>query len=202
MSKHNEIIKSEAAAETENRTASADSVRRKILKAGAVGLPVTVTLHSGTAWAVSTCVTNMTRPNETQIDAALSDSNNQTIIANATGIKVKDIKKIAKEYSAVNPGAYFGDFGGTTSGEVLWLRVNNAGGGSCWTSFCDNAVDTGAFTVTGHKSDKVCNDTGWSGGDSDSDSDKGDSDKGDSDKGDSDKGDSDKKDSDKKDSDK
>ena len=171
---------------------SADSIRRKILKAGAIGLPVTVTLQSGLAWAVSTCVTNMTRPNETQIDAALSDPSNQTIIANATGIKVKDIKKIAKEYSAVNPGAAFGEFGGTTSGEVLWLRVTNAGSGSCWTSFCDNAIDTGAFTITGKKSDKVCSDTGWSGSDSDDgDSDDGDSDDGDSDNTDSDNGDSD-----------
>ena len=62
---------------------------------------------------------------------------------------------------------------------MLWLLVN--GGQSCWVSYCDNAVGTGAVWIVPPEDAAVCED-GNSGQDSGQDSDKKDSDKKDSDK--------------------
>ena len=133
----------------------ADSIRRKLIKAGAIGMPVTITLQSGTAWAVSTCATRLVRPTDDEVDAALSDPANQSTISSSTGLNTTAINKIIQENSAIDPGQPFPETGVVSSGEVLWLRVNSAAGGSCWTSFCSFGVNNG-ITVSGHKSNQVC----------------------------------------------
>lgn len=143
------------------QAAAADSIRRKLIKAGAIGIPVTITLQSGTAWAASTCATRLLRPTDAEVDAALSDPANQATISSSTGLSSNSIDKIIQENSAIDPGQAFPETGIVSSGEVLWLRVNSAAGGSCWTSFCDFGVGNG-ITVAGHKSGQVC-DSGGSG---------------------------------------
>jgi hypothetical protein len=136
--------------------ASADDIRRKILKMGAVGLPLVVSLKSGTAWAVSTCATQISRPTDEQIDAALSDPTNIATITNTTTINTVNIAKIVEDYNEVDAGQPFPDSGVVDSGEVLWLLLNTGSGGSCWASFCNNAIETGDIIVVGKSSNQVC----------------------------------------------
>lgn len=145
-------------AETSRPAATADAVRRKLLKTGAMGVPVAVSLQSGTAWAISTCALRATRPTETAVDTALGDPQNRATITGVTGITDAQITTIVSEASALAPGAPFPEVGGTVhSGEVLWLMVNNTTGGSCWTSYCEGSILTGDVNVTGTASNSVCN---------------------------------------------
>ena len=176
-------IRQEPALPTVDTVQSADDVRRKLIKAGAIGMPLAISLHSGTAWAISSCADNYVLPSsESALDNSLTDSNNLSYIEDVTGIKKSVVKGKKSQDGIVDnpannsfPGGPFPTSGTVDSGEVLWLLVN--GGASCWVSYCDNVVNgSPGMVITGLAAGDVCS----------------------SDGGDSDKGDSGKKDSDKK----
>jgi hypothetical protein len=141
---------------TTESIAPSGEVRRKLLQAGAIGMPVAISLQSGTARAISTCTTNITRPTESQVNAALSDSSNISAITAATGLNSGQINAIKNQTNALDPGAPFPESSSVHSSEVLWLMVNTTSGGSCWTSYCANSIDSGDVTVVGAFSSAVC----------------------------------------------
>jgi len=127
---------------------------------GAVSIPLVVSLQSGTAWAISTCATRISRPSDEQVDAALTDPTNIASITNTTGIGTNGIAKIVEAYNEMDGGQPFPESGVVDSGEVLWLMMDTSSGGSCWASFCDNALANGDIVVVGHKANQVCGGTG------------------------------------------
>ena len=112
-----------------------DEVRRKLLKAGAIGIPVAVSLQSGTAWAISNCASRLDsgRPTAGEVSSALDTIQNRALIMEVTGISDADITTIISETLTV--GGAFPEVGSVQPGEVLWLLVNSTSGGSCWTYF-------------------------------------------------------------------
>jgi hypothetical protein len=167
---------------------SADQVRRKLIKAGAIGAPLAISLQSGPAWAVASyCAGHAENdiPSDAIVNSTLEDSDALKLIKTHTGIKKSIVLGKSKLPGIIDETSVPGPFpapdsGGTVnSEEVLWLLVN--GGVSCWVSYCDTAiVPNGTVSITGYKSDEVCVDVdGPHGGGGDSG--KGDSGKGDTD---------------------
>ena len=137
-----------------------DTIRRKLIKAGAIGVPLGITMQSSTAWAVSYCATSINRPTEAVIDAALDAD--RALILSSTNLNDGSIDDIIAEFSALDPGNPFPEVGSISSGEALWLLVGPPGG-SCFASFCDKAIggtgDAGAagdILVIGTRSNQVC----------------------------------------------
>lgn len=125
-----------------------DALRRRLLKAGGA-IPVMISLQSGAAWAVSTCASQLARPEKTTVTATLSDSDNKAMIDSVTGIGSGQLTGVLNSYIGYNPFGTYGD-DEIHSAEVLHLLVTN---GSCWASYCD----TNSSNIVGAQSGQVCN---------------------------------------------
>ena len=172
--------------ENENRDAralqdsreSADRLRRRIIKAGAVAVPTIISLQSGTAWALSSCASRG-RLLPTQEDLGdgtgnasaqppppafegFGDDNgvwgpvpapntqqraNRDFVISATSGQITDGDI---QTFVTTPGSTTGDgvsnypeSGSVQDGDVIFLAAANP---SCWTSFCNGPVGTGAVS--------------------------------------------------------
>ncbi len=141
-------------------TEATNALRRKLLKGGGAALPVMISLQSGTAWAISSCASEISRPSNGNMTSTFGPSNNpndnnRDLVESITGISRSDIDDaIDDDFSAAG-----GDYPESApddiqQAEVMHLFVTN---GSCWVSFCDGPVDIGGVTFSDSITPDACN---------------------------------------------
>lgn len=107
------------------------ATRRKLLKAGIAGAPVIITLRSGTAWAVSSCID--------RLDAPYSKEHaNQVIDAGSTNI-AQYLGAPSEEQLNYVKSMDLGAWPPEGEKELYYLAAYAP---SCYQSFCDSAGPT------------------------------------------------------------
>ena len=123
-------------------------------------MPFIVSLQSGTAWALSSCASNISRPSNGNMTSTFgppgspnsSQQENRDFVESVTGISDADI---ATALSNFTPGS--GNYpkeGGVQAAEIMHLLVTN---GSCWVSYCGGPVSgTNDVTITDDTTPSSC----------------------------------------------
>lgn len=116
----------------EERSAAHAATRRKLLKAGIAGAPVLITLRSGTAWAVSSCIDRIEAPISKEQANGVIDAGTANI-QQYMGAPTQQQIDLVKSYE-LGPWPLNG-----TEKELYYLTAYSP---SCYTSFCDSASPT------------------------------------------------------------
>ena len=134
-----------------DNTEATSALRRKLLKGGGAALPVMISLQSGTAWAISSCASEISRPSSGDMTSIFGPSGNpndarRDLVETITGISRSDIDD-AIDNDFTPAGGNYPEAGpdDIQQAEVMHLFVTN---GSCWVSFCDGPVDNGGVTFS------------------------------------------------------
>lgn len=150
---------------------AADVLRRRLIKTGAVAVPVIISLQSGTAWALSSCASARgsndkplnPRPSTSTLNSEFGDfsrnptstqQRNRQTVTSLTGIPERrtgqgrrnDIQSIVNDFSGSGAGGPYPEGPGESveTGDMIHLIVTN---GSCWVSYCNGPIK-GARAVT------------------------------------------------------
>ncbi|MGE0668782.1 MAG: hypothetical protein AB7O49_19675 [Sphingomonadales bacterium] len=160
---------------------AADALRRRLLKTGAVAVPVIISLQSGTAWALSSCASERKgngkplnpRPSESTLvsefgdfkdDPTYTQQRNRQTVTSLTGIPEKktgqgrknDIESIVKDFTGSGAGSPYPEGPGESveTGDMIHLMVTN---GSCWVSYCNGPIKgSRAVTIFSDTTPSVC----------------------------------------------
>lgn len=153
---------------------AADVLRRRLIKTGAVAVPVIISLQSGTAWAISSCAGTTNRPTKAQLISKFgsftgpggptaAQLQNRQLVTSLTGIPDKvagsgtnDIESIVKGFSGTSGGLPYpsGPGDSVETGDMIHLIVTN---GSCWTSYCAGPIKgTSNVTIFSDTTPSVC----------------------------------------------
>lgn len=116
----------------EERSAAHAATRRKLLKAGIAGAPVIITLRSGTAWAVSSCVDRISQPGEGEANARIG--------AAVTEIQTQIPGSTPESIQGVIDGSVVIWDPPQTEKDIYYLAAYSP---SCYTSFCEGATSNG-----------------------------------------------------------
>lgn len=166
MSDRNELSPSDQPADASraDAQASANRLRRHILKAGAAAVPTIISLQSGTAWALSSCASRgETLPTVGDMNTTFGNPNAATQdqtdardrVTSLTGgvIDDADISSIVTGFSPSGVGNYPEGMS-VNDGDVIYLAATNS---SCWTSFCAGPIAKGAVGYTPGPGGDACN---------------------------------------------
>lgn len=116
----------------EERSAAHAATRRKLLKAGIAGAPVIITLRSGTAWAVSSCVDRISQPSEGEANARIG--------AAVTEIQTQIPGSTPESIQGVIDGSIVIWDPPQTEKDIYYLASYAP---SCYTSFCEGTTSNG-----------------------------------------------------------